>query len=57
MSDQVESAVLDEFRWWRTADLADATERLTPLSLAGIVNSYLQSGPPVEPLSVEILED
>ncbi|HYR91426.1 MAG TPA: NUDIX domain-containing protein [Terriglobia bacterium] len=57
MSDQLESAVLDEFRWWNIADLAHATERLTPLSLAAIVNSYLRDGPPVESLSVEILED
>ena len=49
--------MLDEFRWWEVADLANATERLTPLSLAGIVNRYLRSGPPIEPLSVEIIED
>ena len=57
MSDHVESVVLDEFRWWKVADLANATDRLTPLSLATIVNSYLRSGPPAEPISVEILED
>ena len=57
MSDDVENAVLDEFRWWSVTDLANTTERLTPLSLAAIVNSYLRSGPPVEPLSIEILED
>ncbi len=57
MSDRIESAVLDEFRWWNVTDLANATERLTPLSLAAIVNSYLRYGPPIEPLSVEILED
>jgi len=57
MSDHVESAVLDEFRWWKVTDLTNATERLTPLSLAAIVNSYLRSGPPVEPLCVEIVED
>ena len=57
MSDELESAVLDEFRWWKVRDLASATERLTPLSLAAIVNSYLRSGPPAEPLSIEILED
>jgi len=57
MSDQLESAVLDAFRWWKVTDLAHATERLTPLSLAAIVSSYLRSGPPVEPLPVEILED
>jgi len=57
MSDQVEIAVLDAFRWWKVTDLAHATERLTPLSLAAIVSSYLRSGPPIEPLSVEILED
>jgi hypothetical protein len=57
MSDHVESAVLDEFRWWKVKDLANTTERLTPLSLAAIVNGYLRSGPPVEPLSIEILEN
>ncbi len=45
MSDDVENAVLDEFRWWKATDLANATERLTPLALAAIVNSYLRSGP------------
>ncbi len=57
MSDQFENDVLDEFRWWNVNDLVTSTERLTPLSLANIVNSYLRSGPPVEPLPVEILED
>jgi 8-oxo-dGTP pyrophosphatase MutT (NUDIX family) len=57
MSDSIEREVLEEFRWWKVTDLASATERLTPLSLAAIVDNYLRSGPPVEPLSVEILED
>jgi 8-oxo-dGTP pyrophosphatase MutT (NUDIX family) len=57
MSDHLEREALDEFRWWKATELANATERLTPLSLAAIVNSYLRSGPPSEPISVEILED
>jgi hypothetical protein len=49
--------VLEEFRWWKVQDLANAMERLTPLSLAAIVKNYLRFGPPVDPISVEILED
>ncbi len=57
ISDQVENAVLDEFRWWNISDLPHAIERLTPLSLWNIVDSYLSSGPPIGPLQLEILED
>jgi 8-oxo-dGTP pyrophosphatase MutT (NUDIX family) len=57
MSDAVEAGVLDQFRWWPASDLAHASERLTPLSLAQIVARYLVDGPPPEPLDVEVLVD
>jgi 8-oxo-dGTP pyrophosphatase MutT (NUDIX family) len=55
MSDATEARVLQEFRWWQASDLANAEERLTPLSLATIVSDYLANGGPREPLEVEIL--
>jgi len=57
MSDVEESAVLDGFRWWAVADLAAADERLTPLSLASILDRYLTEGPPTGPLVEEVLID
>lgn len=57
MSDALEMQVLDAVRWWPVAALAQATERLTPLSLADIVARYLAEGPPQEILSVEVLVD
>lgn len=57
MSDAVEAAVLDCFRWWPAAALGEARERLTPLSLAQIVACYLAHGAPTAPLDVEILVD
>jgi 8-oxo-dGTP pyrophosphatase MutT (NUDIX family) len=57
MSDPDESKVLDRFRWWPVAELANAHERLTPLSLAAIVARYLAQGAPQEPLEVEVLVD
>ena len=57
MSDPNEAKVLDRFRWWPVAELANARERLTPLSLAEIVARYLAHGAPQEPLEVEVLVD
>jgi 8-oxo-dGTP pyrophosphatase MutT (NUDIX family) len=57
MSDPVEVKVLDRFRWWPVAELANSRERLTPLSLAYIVARYLAQGPPQDSLEVEILVD
>jgi 8-oxo-dGTP pyrophosphatase MutT (NUDIX family) len=57
MTDVAEARVLDCFRWWRIADLGHATERLTPLSLAGIMKRYLADGAPPEPLDEEVLVD
>lgn len=55
MSDPIEATTLDRFRWWKHADLALATERLTPISLADIVSRFLRDGPPTEPLEVEVV--
>lgn len=57
MSDPVEAKLLDRFRWWPVAELANSSERLTPLSLAQIVARYLAEGAPQEPLDIEILVD
>ena len=57
MSDAHEMHVLDRFRWWAVAELALARERLTPLSLAEIVERYLAHGPPRELPKTEILID
>ena len=57
MADSIEARVLDQFRWWTIADLANATEELTPLTLSQIVTRYLDDGAPQEPLEVEVLVD
>jgi 8-oxo-dGTP pyrophosphatase MutT (NUDIX family) len=57
MTDQTEAKVLDCFRWWSIAELSNAEERLTPLSLAGILESYLRDGAPGELPDEEILID
>lgn len=57
MSDDHEMQIVDEFRWWPIDALASSAERLTPLSLAAIVDRYLFEGPPQEMPPVEILVD
>ncbi|GIQ75898.1 NUDIX hydrolase [Bradyrhizobium sp. RD5-C2] len=57
MADKAEAKVLDCFRWWAIADLSGADERLTPLSLANILESYLSDGAPSELPDEEILVD
>lgn len=57
MSDPIEVRVLDRFRWWSANELAQARERLTPISLAQIVARYLDEGPPAEVSHVEVLVD
>jgi hypothetical protein len=57
MSDATEARVLQEFRWWQVAELAQAVEPLTPLTLSRIVSDYLAHGPPKAPPEVERLED
>lgn len=48
MGDPTEAAFATELRWWRVGDLADASERLTPLTLATIVSDFLENGAPSE---------
>ena len=48
---------MDCFRWWRVTDLENAEERLTPLSLANILQRYLIDGAPVELPDEEVLVD
>ena len=57
ISDPVEATLLQAFRWWRLAELAQTSERLTPLRLATIVQNYLLSGPPEILPELEILVD
>ncbi|NEV00339.1 NUDIX hydrolase [Bradyrhizobium uaiense] len=57
MADETEAKVLDCFRWWPIADLPGAEERLTPLSLADILESYLRDGAPSELPDEEVLID
>ncbi|MCP1829031.1 hypothetical protein J2R76_005731 [Bradyrhizobium sp. USDA 4532] len=57
MADEAEARVLDCFRWWSIADLPGASERLTPLSLADILERYLCNGAPSELPDEEVLID
>lgn len=57
MSDALEMQVVDNVRWWPVEELAQASERITPLALAEILARYLTHGPPVEPPEVEVLVD
>ncbi|MCA6097680.1 NUDIX domain-containing protein [Bradyrhizobium australafricanum] len=57
MADEAEAKVLDCFRWWPIADLSGASERLTPLSLADILERYLRDGAPSELPDEEVLID
>ncbi|MGY4475171.1 NUDIX hydrolase [Bradyrhizobium sp. USDA 3364] len=57
MADEIEAKVLDCFRWWPIADLSGAEERLTPLSLADILERYLCDGAPSELPDEEVLID
>ncbi len=57
MSDVVEAAILDRFRWWPVAELAKSSKRLTPLSLAEIIRRYMAEGAPQETLEPEVLVD
>jgi 8-oxo-dGTP pyrophosphatase MutT (NUDIX family) len=56
MSDPIESAALDRFRWWPVTELANSQERLTPLALAQIATSYVGGGAP-SAVDVEIVVD
>ena len=57
MSDATEAGLLDRFRWWPVAELAQARERLTPLSLAEILRRFLAEGAPREVPEVEVVVD
>jgi 8-oxo-dGTP pyrophosphatase MutT (NUDIX family) len=57
MSDELESRVLDRFRWWHASELFGAAEPLAPKSLAQIVARYLEHGAPKEPLELEVVID
>jgi hypothetical protein len=57
MSDAIEAATLDRFKWWSLAELFAAKERLTPVSLAQILDRYLTEGAPAEPIEEEVLFD
>jgi 8-oxo-dGTP pyrophosphatase MutT (NUDIX family) len=48
MVDPAEAAFATELKWWLVADLGQASERLTPPSLAKIVREYFENGAPAE---------
>jgi len=56
MSDPIESAVLDRFRWWPVSELASSSERLTPLALAQLATCYVEGRASVA-VEVEVLFD
>ena len=55
--DDEEMRVVDTIQWWPVADLGTIPDRLTPLSLAAIVENYLSFGPPKTPPEIEVLID
>lgn len=57
ISDVVESEVVREFRWWPVSALSHASERLTPLALAHIMETFLAEGPPRAMPDLEVLVD
>jgi 8-oxo-dGTP pyrophosphatase MutT (NUDIX family) len=57
MTDEVEAKVLQQFRWWPLAELAQVEEPVAPLALARIVSEYLAAGAPAGPLELEVLID
>jgi 8-oxo-dGTP pyrophosphatase MutT (NUDIX family) len=57
ISDPAEAKIVDRFRWWSLAELAQGREAVTPLALADIVRRYLAEGPPIVPPDEEVLVD
>lgn len=57
ITDAVEAAYLEQFRWWPLEELAQSNELVAPKSLAAIVQRYLAAGPPRGPLAPEVLVD
>ncbi len=57
MSDVLEREVVREFRWWPVSALAQASERLSPLALARIMETFLAEGPPRVTPELEVLVD
>jgi 8-oxo-dGTP pyrophosphatase MutT (NUDIX family) len=57
MSDAVEARTTERFQWWPLAELAAASERLTPLSLAAILERYFREGAPAVLPDLEVLVD
>ncbi|RCW80258.1 NUDIX domain-containing protein [Paracoccus lutimaris] len=57
MQDAAEARILREFRWWRLDELRHSTEAIVPQSLLRIILDFRESGPPREPLEVEMVTD
>jgi len=57
MVDPTEAQFATELRWWRIAELHEASDRLAPPSLAQIVSDYLENGAPAEVPPEEITAD
>jgi len=48
--EELERAMITGHRWWRTAELRAATERVSPPGLAGLMERLLRDGPPRRPV-------
>jgi 8-oxo-dGTP pyrophosphatase MutT (NUDIX family) len=57
IEDETEAKEIYGFRWWTISELLNATERITPFSLANIIQTYLREGPPKEEPRIEVLVD
>jgi hypothetical protein len=55
--DTDEARFSTELRWWPVGELVKTGERLTPRSLAQIVESYLRIGAPSPPPPEEVVVD
>ncbi len=57
ISDPVEMQVFEAFRWFTLQELKNPPDRITPLSLAKIVEDYMREGAPKGELALEVLVD
>jgi len=57
MHDPYEATFSTHLRWWPISELAHSSERLTPVSLAQILECYLRDGPPAPLPPEEVLVD
>jgi len=56
MEDEEEAAMVEGFRWWPIAELADAADRFLPGDIGAILARYLADGAAQEPQEVVIVD-